>query len=96
MALISEWDTFYGRALPLSFAREVSGWDLDRLSHEYPDNIHAFHYLRGIDGMLPGASAQEPGVTSTKKVDTKGRPRETIEGLNQADYLRRLALQVKR
>jgi hypothetical protein len=95
VALISEWDTFYGRALPLSFAREVSGWDLDRLSHEYPDNIHAFHYLRGIDGMLPGASAQEPGVTSTKKVDAKGRPRETIEGLNQADYLRRLAVELQ-
>jgi hypothetical protein len=95
VALISEWDTFYGRALPLSFAREVSGLDLDTLERKYPENIHAFQYLRGIDGMLPGASTQDLGAASVKKTDAKGRPRETIEGLNQADYLRRLAVQLE-
>jgi len=91
IALISEWDTFYGRALPLSFAHELSPWKLDSLSQQYPENIQAFHYLRGIDGMLPGASTQDQDAKSAKKTEQRERPRETIEGLNQADYLRRLA-----
>lgn len=95
VALISEWDTFYGRALPLSFAHEVSGYDYDILTQQYPKNIHAYQYLRGIDGLLPGAALQEQGSANGKKPDAKTRPRETLEGLNQADYLRRLALLLK-
>jgi hypothetical protein len=95
VALISEWDTFYGRALPLSFAHEVSGLDYDILTEQYPTNIHAYQYLRGIDGMLPGASVPEQRSANGKKADTKTRPKETLEGLNQADYLRRLALLLK-
>lgn len=95
IALISEWDTPYGRALPTSFVRELSHQHMDSLSLPYPDNIVAFQYLRGIDGMLPGTSTQEQEAKIAKKPEGPERPHETTEGLNQADYLRRLARQLE-
>jgi len=95
IALISEWDTFYGRALPTSFVRELPRPDLNSLSQQYPENVVAFQYLRGIDGLLPGASTQEQDAKNAKKSETRKRPHEIIEGLNQADYLRRLARELE-
>ena len=96
IALISEWDTFYGRALPVTFEREVSTMPLKQLlDGQHPQNILIYHYLRGIDGMLPGASVTEDAKTEEKKTEEKKKQsslaREMTEGLNQADYLRRLA-----
>ena len=92
VALIAEWDTFYGRALPLTFASVVSEASLDRIIKSYPKNIHTFRYLRGIDGMLPEASIKDVKPKGDAKEMTYPLlARETTEGLNQADYLRRLA-----
>jgi hypothetical protein len=100
IALISEWDTFYGRALPVSFEHAVSTKPLDQLDQllkgDHPKNILVYHYLRGIDGMLPGTSVADAAKTEEKtKTDEKKKQsslaREMTEGLNQADYLRRLA-----
>ena len=97
IALISEWDTFYGRALPITFEREVSGMPLNQLVEgKHPPNILIYHYLRGIDGMLPGTSAAQGAKTEEKKDQTEEKKqssvaREMTVGLNQADYLRRLA-----
>jgi hypothetical protein len=97
IALISEWDTFYGRALPITFECEVSAKSLDKLLHgQHPKNILIYHYLRGIDGMLPGTSVTGDFKTEEKKKQTEENKqsslaREMTEGLNQADYLRRLA-----
>jgi hypothetical protein len=103
IALISEWDTFYGRALPVTFEREVSGMPLNQLLNgKHPKNILIYHYLRGIDGMLPtnveggqkliahGVSVADNAKTEEEKKQSS-RAREVTEGLNQADYLRRLA-----
>ena len=84
IALISEWDTFYGRALPITFKSRV------------PQKILTYHYLRGIDGRLPDTSPPDTAKTedTTKKDEGKKQSslaREMTEGLNQADYLRRLA-----
>lgn len=95
VALISEWDTYYGRALPLSFVQQMAEIKLDAPMINYPKNIHAFHYLRGIDGMLPGTPGQDQSVAAEKKTAANRRPHETIEGLNQADYLRRLAARLQ-
>jgi hypothetical protein len=89
VALISEWDTFYGRAFPLSFAEKATG------KEGYPPNIHPFHYLRGIDGMLPGAGTGETSSKRSQTEEKKRGPDEPTEGLDQADYLRRLAQQLK-
>jgi len=97
IALISEWDTFYGRALPVTFERKVSRMKLNQLlDGQHPQNILIYHYLRGIDGMLPGTSVAGEAQTQEKNKQTEEKKqtslaREMTEGLNQADYLRRLA-----
>jgi hypothetical protein len=52
IALISEWDTFYGRALPRTFIRSVK--DKKEKINRINRWIHRLSYLRGIDGQLPG------------------------------------------
>ncbi|HEY2143940.1 MAG TPA: hypothetical protein VGH06_06265, partial [Candidatus Udaeobacter sp.] len=100
VALISEWDTFYGRALPVTFEHEVSTkTPLNQLLEgQHPKNILIYHYLRGIDGMLPGTSVADAANTeenkkqsSEDKKNQSSLAREMTEGLSQADYLRRLA-----
>jgi len=67
VALLGEWDTFYGRALPLVFEAAV---ETCRAKGKFrallptirarledlpsPAKIHRFTYLRGLDGSLPG------------------------------------------
>jgi len=62
LVLISEWDTFYGRMLSLTYAAELKRFqnpslsDLDfiqryRADEKYwPTNLYSFVYLRGLDG----------------------------------------------
>ncbi len=92
VAVISEWDTFFGRALPLSIRHAIlNALPFDELVvTRAPENVLAFSYLRGIDGMLPGSAA--PSEAKSKGDQPKTAvPRESTEGLNQADYLRRLS-----
>ncbi len=65
IALISEWDTLYGRALPRTLVAMVESLaDKDRdhgfASHvnklrmeHYPEWVHRYSYLAGLDGELP-------------------------------------------
>jgi len=69
IAVISEWDTYYGRALPLSFAQAYlaprdllhigpdGAADLDQAMKSWPPTLHPFFYLRGIDGRGPRNAA---------------------------------------
>jgi hypothetical protein len=91
IALISEWDTFYGRALPITLEREVCHTNIETLlAGIHAKNFLVFHYLRGIDGMLPGTLAgnEDKSKESAKQSSVA---REMTEGLNQSDYLRRLS-----
>jgi hypothetical protein len=91
IALISEWDTFYGRALPITLEHEAWHTNIDTLlAGTHANNFLVFHYLRGIDGMLPGTLAgnEDKSKESAKQSSVA---REMTEGLNQADYLRRLS-----
>ncbi len=107
IAVISEWDTVYGRALPLAFAAAARGVSEDEIRRT-PDlethfpNIRYFSYLRGIDGKTPLAanSLQTPPDNSanaqnqTKSTSSANKFEdyaEAPEGTNQTDYLRRLA-----
>lgn len=89
IALISEWDTFYGRNLPQTFKKSMA----DTTALIYP-----FSYMRGLDGQIPGeAKTETPASDSANKNETKTEE-EDIErpvGRNQFDYLRRLALRLK-
>ncbi|TQK03506.1 hypothetical protein [Herbaspirillum sp. SJZ107] len=93
VAIISEWDTLYGRALGDAF-----------LTHADADGfcIHSASYVRGLDGEQPpaagtGASPAKAGPATAgteDKYDSRqldGTYLEIAEGQSQFDYLRRLA-----
>lgn len=99
VVILSEWDTLYGRSLGATFVAKA----LEPSAHDITDDqgkqlawIHAYHYLRGIDGQLPG----ETGKNTQRESQQRTQPGqntavEATEGLNQSDYLRRLARQMK-
>ena len=106
IALISEWDTLYGRALPDTMAR-----CLGQPACEPPngdpfrgkDWLHPFKYLRGLDGQMPNADGSSSGNSprdngnkqdKDSKDNAKSRPdpraKDRAEGQSQFDYLNRL------
>jgi hypothetical protein len=100
VVILSEWDTPYGRSLGTTFAAEAS-WqnanDLIEHPNKRPLWIHSYHYLRGIDGRLPGDVGKDDQREQAQKTQLGQNTVaiETTEGLNQSDYLRRLARQLK-
>jgi hypothetical protein len=100
IVILSEWDTPYGRSLGTTFAAEASGQSVNDIV-EHPDKwpwwIHSYHYLRGIDGQLPGDPAKDNQRELAQKNPSgqESVPIEATEGLNQSDYLRRLARELK-
>jgi hypothetical protein len=79
LALISEWDTFYGRMMLLAFAAELEKFqtnypsDLDfinvyrRDKSAWPANLIPFVYLRGLDGQTtkPDVSDENQDATDS-------------------------------
>jgi hypothetical protein len=100
IVILSEWDTPYGRSLAATFESQASGRTVKEIIEEpekRPPWIHSYHYLRGIDGQLPGDSGKDNQRESAQKTQV-GKDTvaiEATEGLNQSDYLRRLARQMK-
>ena len=100
VALISEWDTFYGRALPQSFTNAVA-----QMTNCGPANttnaIWRFTYLRGLDGKLAGhedSSNEKSAASSEQKDGSKTLSLEQLErpeGNSQLDYIPRLAASLK-
>lgn len=68
-----------------------------QISSDLGKRVHSYRYLRGIDGQLPGDSgkdnSREQGQKNQSARDTVAV--EATEGLNQSDYLRRLARELK-
>ena len=103
IALISEWDTFYGRSLPeiiIQIIRQKHNEGLEPndpafLPPASPVNwVHRYSYLRGLDGIVPGSKeVQEPrpAVKGDSKGDAEKLLQEEPIGRSQYDYLRRLA-----
>jgi hypothetical protein len=94
IAIISEEDTYYARALCSTFTDSKPETML-------ASNIHSYTYLRGIDGELPLDGKDEKETKSAAENDDKNaqsslRPTERTEGLNQADDIRRLAKEMRR
>src|SRR5438105_14769328 len=59
--------------------------------------IHPYDYLRGIDGRLPGdvGKDNQPEQAQKTQLGQNTVAVEATEGLNQSDYLRRLAREMK-
>jgi hypothetical protein len=111
VALISEWDTLYGRALPDAMARclgrsscEAAGGN-PFLEKKW---LHPFAYVRGLDGQMPtagGIDSANGGKDRGSKPDGdnkdsgKNRPDPNVkaraEGQSQFDYLQRLGDSVR-
>ena len=89
IALISEWDTLYGRSLPRTFAavamNQSSGTssatlatEIDKLRRdEWPAWVYRHSYLAGLDGELPATGNDKE---SEKKDDSQARIRAWYEG----------------
>jgi hypothetical protein len=100
IAIISEQDTLFARALPASFDLLLYG------RREPPANVELLTYLRGIDGRTVVTGSNVPSTTSgvtapamtatpnsTSIVNQRG-PREVPEGTDESDYIRRLASEI--
>ena len=96
MAIVSEWDTEYGRSLPQAFCTAVylpkEGAPIENNSCKFK-NIERYSYLRGLDGKISGEKStgddEKPNrhrPSSSNSVDEVERP----VGRAQTDYLRRL------
>lgn len=106
VVILSEWDTFYGRVLPLTFAAAYNNEDTREWFDSTPkkpaacdtfSNIHCFSYERGIDGQLPDSKAGK-GVKSDEKSGATDKPSgiyDKPDGLSQKDYLRRLVDEIR-
>lgn len=111
IVLIGESDSLYTRALSMSFALEyykaVQGCVLGDAcplvagiaASRWPEQIEVMSYLRGIDGLVPGAEKKqvEEKSNEVQSVDEvfASLPARFPEGYSQFDYLRRLAGRVK-
>lgn len=102
IAVVSEVDSPYGRALPEEVEHAIDDIMGCRI------HVHGFVYLRGVDGELP------PGATSDRAAHSAGRPGATAPegnglelkmstanperavGAAQTDYIRRLAERIAR
>ncbi len=98
--ILSEWDTPYGRSLGATFSMQASGQSINEIIEQpekRPRLIHSYRYLRGIDGQLPGDQSKEnqPREQGQKTQLGQDIAIEATEGLNQSDYLRRLAHKIK-
>ena len=93
IAVISEWDTLYGRTLRREFRANLDedGFCVTRAS-----------YVRGLDGQLPGAAGADASPAKAGSGKSGGEDKndsrqhdgtylEIAEGQSQFDYLRRLA-----
>jgi hypothetical protein len=89
IAILSEWDTPFGRSLGETFKAKASAQ-----SGIY---VHAYQYLRGIDGRLPGDTGKDNQREQEQKtqIGQNNVVVEATEGLNQSDYLRRLVRKIK-
>ncbi|KPJ91908.1 MAG: hypothetical protein AMJ55_10650, partial [Gammaproteobacteria bacterium SG8_15] len=102
IALISEWDTSFGRALPRNFL--FGNYNQPAVEA----NVHEFSYLRGIDGRTVGTedigretaskTAKNNGKETSKNALVSAETPTDIRrpvGTGQYDYLRRLATRIK-
>lgn len=107
VALVSEWDTYYGRRLPAVFLRAA---EQERACENDPSElgeaasgpqsecrVHRFSYLRGLDGEGPRPVRTDASATDkslTERLFREGSA-EPAEGVRQFDYLRRLVAQIE-
>ena len=96
MVLIGEWDTFYARSL-VETMEKAARTELGLRAQD----IRRIHYLRGLDGVIPGTpgsekpmespAADRPRLDNGEKSLTAGELEQPVDR-SQLDYVRRIAL----
>jgi len=92
VALISEWDTFYGRTLPETFARcltvgsEEASCDErrtdDKINQRTSSWLSRYSYLRGLDGQAPDvATATQVARPAASDATSTGASTNAPDGL---------------
>lgn len=79
VVLLAEWDTVYGRALPITLR--------DTQSDRNGIVFHYRTYMRGVDGVLPW----DPRLTKREDQQSADHPSDPLTGRSQLDYVRRLS-----
>ena len=92
IALVGLWDTAYSRRLRELIEQQVK---LTFIPGKMPTVITA-SYLRGVDGRLPQRGQADKGSDTRNGKEAPADRVERPEGDAQIDYLRRLALNLKR
>lgn len=100
VVLLSDWDTFYGRTIPITFEKIYEGDTEGKCSALDSDElVHCFKYVRGIDGILPGASNKNDTKSSAPlKPEFNNAPRalDRPDGMSQKDYLLRTVAEIRK
>ena len=101
IVILTEWDSPYGSSLATTFAALASNQsysDLIKEPEQWPKRILSYRYLRGIDGRLPSEKGKTAGAEDKQKGEgtVQPAPEEATEGMDQSDYLRRLARKLKK
>jgi hypothetical protein len=85
VALISEWDTFYGQTFPDTMERCFEDPDCQpKKDSGHPPWVHRLTYLRGLDGQLPGAQ----GTAGTGDRKTGKGTEETDKQARVTDFFK--------
>jgi hypothetical protein len=97
VVILTEWDTPYARSLASTFEAKASTKGKHADSQEGRPRINSFSYMHGIDGRLPGDPAKANTPADSQKTQPTQGPAaiEATEGLDQSDFLRRLARELK-
>jgi len=94
LALVSEWDTLYGRALPRAVVNKLcKRYGITKCSNFQHSHVHQFSYMRGIDGQVAHASHQDD-KTDAARTNDRVSSVDLPAGESQKDYLRRLSSQM--
>jgi hypothetical protein len=98
VVILTEWDSAYGQSLATTFEEEASPKEMHtgKNGKEVTPRIKFYRYMHGIDGRLPGDPGKANASDQSQKSQVPGpAPVEATEGLDQSDFLRRLARQLK-
>ncbi|MGA2401713.1 MAG: hypothetical protein ABSG91_08390 [Syntrophobacteraceae bacterium] len=103
IVLLSEWDTAYGRALPLSIRRAIK----QKAKDKDPERVRIYSYPSGLDGQKSTAPTstkngdkEEGEADRSKKTEKEAEKEAAIEnviaeGNGQFDYLKRLQTNIE-
>ncbi len=110
LVVVSEWDTFYGRMLSLTYAAELACLQgIATSDHDFvvryqagqavwPANLFSFVHLNGLDGQTTGQNpGSVPGAAAPATLEAlkHGNSDENLaQGPAQLDYLTRLGRQL--